>query len=371
MKNLPTCPGPYLSQADQGVSRSKPWRGTARGMGKEKVEIMLLRLRLTARVLLTPLIVLMVAWAAAALWFDGPASRLAAAGSSAVLALGCLATLILLRPYWLAMLAVAAAVASVFVWWLSILPSNERDWQPDVARPATVIIEGNRLTVRNVRNFDYQSETDYTEGWESRSYNLDQLRGIDLFLCFWGPTLIAHTIASWDFADSLPLAISIETRKERGESYSAVRGFFRQYEVYYVVADERDVVRLRTNYRGEHLYLYRIRMPVDQARQLLLDYLSEVNRLAQQPKWYNALNHNCTTAIRYHLKHLGLAQRLDWRILANGRLDELLYQRGSVDTRLPLAELRQLSEINVRAKAAGQDPHFSARIREGVPNPHP
>jgi hypothetical protein len=165
------------------------------------------------------------------------------------------------------------------------------------------------------------------------------------------------------------MAISIETRKEKGETYSAVRGFFRQFEVYYVVADERDLVRLRTNHRGENLYLYRIRMSPGRARELLFDYLAEVNRLAQHPKWYNALTHNCTTAIRYHLKNLGLAQKLDWRIFANGHLAELMYERGSIDTSLPLAELQRLSEITARAKAADQDPQFSLRIREGVPDP--
>jgi hypothetical protein len=326
-------------------------------------------IRMTARVLLTPLLLLAVAWGAAALWFDGPAVRWQAWWLSAAFAIGSLALLLWLRPYRRAMLVVLAAFVAVLGWWLFIPPSNDRDWLPDVARTATATVEGNRLTVRNVRNFDYRSETDYTERWETRSYDFDQLRGVDLYLCFWGPTAIAHTIASWEFADGPPLAISIETRKEKGESYSAVRGFFRQFEVYYVVADERDVVRLRTNHRGEQLYLYRIRMSADRARELLLDYLAEVNRLAQHPKWYNALTHNCTTAIRYHLKNLGLSQKLDWRIFANGHLAELMYDRGSIDTTLPLEELSRRGEITARAKAADQDPLFSTRIREGVANP--
>ena len=118
-----------------------------------------------------------------------------------------------------------------------------------------------RVTIQNVRNFKYRSETDYDQRWETRTYNLDQIRGVDLFLSFWGPTQIAHTIVSWEFDDGQHLAISIETRKAKGESYSALRGFFRQYELYYVVADERDLVGLRTNYRGEQVYLYRIRVP--------------------------------------------------------------------------------------------------------------
>lgn len=330
---------------------------------------MLQRIRMTARVLLTPPLLLAVAWGAAALWFDGPADRRAAGALAAAFATGCLFLLLWVRPYRRAMLVVLAAVAIVLVWFLAIPPSNERDWLPDVARTATATFEGNRVTVSNVRNFDYRSETDFTERWETRVYDLDRLRGVDLFLCFWGPTLIAHTIASWEFDGGPPLAISIETRKEKGEEYSAVRGFFRQFEVYYVVADERDVVRLRTNYRGERLFLYRVRMPVAQARELLTDYLAEVNRLAQHPRWYNALTHNCTTAIHYHLKNLNLARKLDWRVFANGRLDELMYERGRIDTRLSFAELRRRSGITARAKAADQDPLFSRSIREGVPDP--
>jgi len=325
--------------------------------------------RVTLRVLLTLPLVLAVVWGAAAIWFDGPANRWAAGAIAAAFALICLGILLGLRPYWLALLAVSAAFAGVLGWWLAIPPSNDRDWLLDVARTTTAEVAGNRITVHNLRNFDYRSETDFSPRWETRSYDLDQLRGVDLFICFWGPTAIAHTIASWEFADGPPLAISIETRKEKGETYSAVRGFFRQFEVYYVVADERDVVRLRTNYRGEELYLFRIRMSVAQARALLLEYLAELNLLARRPRWYNALTHNCTTGIRYHLKHLGVGQRLDWRILANGRLDELLYARGSVDTRLPLAELRRRGAITARARAADQDPRFSDRIREGVPDP--
>jgi len=265
------------------------------------------------------------------------------------------------------MLLVAAGVAAVAFWWLRIPPSNDRDWQPDVARPATARFDNSRVTIENVRNFAYRSETDSDEIWETRTYDLDRLTGVDLFLSFWGPTLIAHTIVSWEFEDAPPLAISIETRKEKGEAYSAVLGFFRQYELYYVVADERDVVGLRTNHRGEHTYLYRVRMSPEQAREVLVNYLETVERLAHQPDWYNAFTHNCTTTIRMHLQHVGLARALNWRLFANGKLDELMYQRGTIDTSLPFAELRARSEITEKAKAAGSAADFSRRIREGLP----
>jgi Domain of unknown function (DUF4105) len=173
-----------------------------------------------------------------------------------------------------------------------------------------------------------------------------------------------------DFDDSQNLAISIETRKEKGESYSALRGFFRQYELCYVVADERDLIGLRTNYRGEQVYLYPIRAPASQARALLVDYLDEVNRLAEHPQWYNALTQNCTTTIRGHAQNIGAGGRVDWRLLANGHVDELLYERGQIDTSLPLAVLRARSNITAKARAADDSADFSTLIRENLPGSH-
>ena len=319
------------------------------------------------KVLVWPLLVLAIAWGALALWFDGPSARWLARILSVGFAAGSLTLLALLRPFARAVLIVLAAFLVLVTWWSLIPPRNDRDWYPDVARLSHATIEGNRLTIENVRNFDYRTETDYTPQWETRTYDLDRLRGVDLFLSFWGPTLIAHTITSWEFDGGQHLAISIETRKEKGESYSAVRGFFRQYEVYYVVADERDVVGLRTNYRGERVYLYRIRMQPERARALLFDFLKDVNSLAQKPRWYNALTYNCTTAIRYHVQHVAEGRPFDWRVLANGRGDELLYESRRIDTSVPFPELKKRSDITEKAKAANDAPDFSARIRVGLP----
>jgi len=314
-----------------------------------------------------PLLLLGIIWGALALWFDGPPARWLAGTMSAGFAVGCLVLLARLRPFSRAVLLVSGILLAMITWWSLIPPRNDRDWYPDVACLPRAAIEGSRMTVENLRTFDYRTETDYTQRWEMRTYDLDTLQGVDMFLFFWGPTLIAHTITSWDFGGGQHLAVSIETRKEKGESYSAVRGFFRQYELYYVVADERDVVRLRTNYRGEQAYLYRIRMAPEDARALLVDYLREVNRLAEQPRWYNALTHNCTTMIRYHVKEIGGSQPWDWRILANGRLDELGYGRGTIDTSLPFPELKKRSNITEKAKAADSAPDFSVQIRDGLP----
>jgi hypothetical protein len=320
-------------------------------------------LRLAALVLTAGLAL----WGAAALWFDGPSSRSLAASLAAVEAAAVAVPLLRVRPFLRAWLWSLVPIALLLAWWLRIPPRNDREWQPDLARTPVASWRDRVVTVRDVRSFDYRSETDFDERWETRRFDLDRVAGLDLFVSFWGPTLYAHTILSWDFEDAPPLAVSIETRKEKGESYSAVRGFFRQFELVYVVADERDVVRLRTGYRGERVLLYRLAAPREQAGALLEQYLREANALAAQPAWYNAFTENCTTTIWRNVRALSPGNPFDWRLLANGRVDEMLYERGQVDTSLPLAELRRRSDVTERAKACGAREDFSACIREGLP----
>src|SRR5271156_3841943 len=269
--------------------------------------------RIFATLILLVIVVAAVAWGAMAIWFDGPQSRMLAAPMAAGLVLVCITLAAIVRPLPRGLVVALFPVIIVGLWWTAIPPSNQRDWTPDVARTARATFDGDGVTIANVRNFSYRSESDYDQRWETRTYDLDRIKGVDLFLSYWGPTEIAHTIVSWDFDDGQHLAISIETRKEKGESYSAIRGFFRQYELYYVVADERDLVGLRTNYRGEQVYLYRINATPAQARALLVDYLNEVNHLADRPEWYNALTQNCTTATRGPAQNIGVGGSLDWR----------------------------------------------------------
>ncbi len=315
----------------------------------------------------TLLLIGTTAWGAAALWFDGPTARWAA-GTLAVLYGVLYITLqvfVWRSPRW--RLTGILPFALVLGWWLSIPASNDRDWYPDVARLPRAEIEGNKVTVHNVRNFEYRTETDYTERWETRTLDLELLTGVDFLIAFWGPTLYGHTIMSWQFSDGQHLAVSIETRKEKGEDYSAVLGFFRHFELYYVVADERDVIGLRTNHRGEQVYLYRIKTVPENPRALLLEYMQQVNRLAERARWYNAFTQNCTTSIFHNLKVIAPERQWDWRLLANGYLPELGYERGRINTRLPLEELKKRSLISERAREAGSSLEFSRLIRVGLP----
>ncbi len=284
--------------------------------------------------------------------------------------LGSIAAFIWLRPLWRPLAVWSAAFLAIMIWWNTLKPSNDRDWQPDVEKLAWAELRGDQLTFHNVRDFDYRSETDFTPRYEDRVYDLSKLRGLDLFMSYWGSPTIAHTIMSWDFEGSRPLAISIETRKSKGQEYSAVKGFFRQYEIIYVAADERDVIRVRTNYRGEDVYLYRLKVTPMQARALLMDYVASMNALVKAPQFYNALVDNCTTSIRTHVTHVTAnPARFDWRLLANGYGDQMLYEQGRIDTRMPFEALRAKSHINARAKALDRDPGFSQGIREGLPDP--
>jgi len=305
-----------------------------------------------------------VLWGALALHFAGPPS--AAVVLPVVWTVATLGILVLVRPLGRRVAVFAVAAAALLAWWSTIRPSNDRPWQPDVARPPHAQLHGDQLTIHDVRNFGYRSETDFTERWETRTYDLAKLDRLDFFMSYWGSPSIAHTIMSWAFTDGQHLAISIETRKEVGETYSPVAGFFRQYELYYVVADERDVIGLRTNYRGENVYLYPLRTPRERVRRALLEYVESMNRLATRPAFYNAGTDNCTTTIRTNMQHMGASMPLDWRYFVNGYLNELLYENDVVDTSRPLAEWKTASFIDARAKAADGDQDFSRRIREGI-----
>ena len=269
--------------------------------------------------------------------------------------------------------AVAAAVvfALLLILFLRIPASNDRDWQPEVAATPWAEIDGNRVTIHGVRNLDYRTETDFTPRWEDRTYDLSKLDSVDLVAVYWAGKAIAHLMLSFGFERKDYVAISIETRKEQGESYSTLAGFFKQYELVYVVADERDVIRVRTTYRQpqEDVYIYQVRAPRANILRGFLDYMKTMNEMRERPRFYNTLITNCTTGIGLHTRVNPESPPWSWKILLSGYVPEYLYKLGRLDTTRPFAELARLSLVNARAHAADRDPEFSQRIREGLPQP--
>jgi hypothetical protein len=305
-------------------------------------------------------------WAFGAIYFDFPIAplRIAAASLFALLILGVL----IFVPGKLRKLAIClGGFALVLCWWLTLKPTNDRAWQPDVAQTAWAEKDGDIVTVHNVRNCDYRTQDDFTPHWETRIVDLSKITGMDLAINYWGSPWMAHPIVSFRFGDTLPLCFSIETRKAIGQSYSTVGGLYRQYALIYIAADERDPIRVRTNYRREDVYLYRTLASPAQARARFLEYIDTMTALHDHPRWYNAITENCTTSIRTQRP---TNERLpwDWRILLNGKADELLYERHVIATGgLGFTELKQRSCINDLARAADQAPDFSKLIRAVLP----
>ncbi len=320
--------------------------------------------------LLAVLLIATAGWGALALYFSGPQTpvlQAALAGTFAIAALLTLTALGFRRRRWRALAAYLVLFAVLLTWWLGIEPSNDRDWQPDVAKLAYATIEGDKVTVHDIRNFAYRSETDYTPAWYDKTYDLSKLEGVDLVAVYWMGPAIAHTFVSFAFAGGDHLAISIETRKEKGEDYSTIKGFFRQFELFYVVADERDVIRLRTNYRHdppEDVYVYRTHGPIENGRRLFLEYMRQINMLKAKPDFYNTLVNNCTTDIWSNTRVNATHMPFSWKILASGYVPEYLYESGKLDSSVPFPELQRRAHVNARAQAADSAADFSKRIRE-------
>ncbi len=328
---------------------------------------------IVARSLLALIVALSAGWACLALWFRLPGAeglRLAAAMLWVLLALGCCVALFMPAPLrWRGLAGYLLLFGALGLWWLSIRPSAERDWAPEVARLVSGERHGDRLTLHDVRNFDWQTPERYTERWETRRYDLDQLSSVDLLVSYWMGPAIAHTLVSFGFADGRHLSFSVEIRKERGEAFSTLGGFFKSYEMAIIAADERDIVRLRSNVRGEDVYLYRVAMPPEVRRALLLAYLDEAESLRASPRFYNTLTSNCTTLVYAMMTRIVSGLPMDYRLLLSGYLPQYVYAVGALADRLPFATLKARGHINARAQATARAADFSARIRDGVPVP--
>lgn len=270
-------------------------------------------------------------------------------------------------------IAALTIFAILVILFFRIPASNDRDWQPEVAVTPYATVNGDLVTIHGVRNFDYRTETDFTPRWEERTYDLRKLDSVDIIAVYWTGKAIAHVMVSFGFEGKDYLAISIETRKEKGESYSTLAGFFRQYELYYVVADERDVIGVRTTYRQpqEDVYIYRVRAPLRNIRRVFLDYIDRINDMRIHPRFYNTLTTNCTTTILMHTRINPESPPMSWKVLLSGYVPDYLYELGRIDTGKPFADLEKLSRVNERAHAADNDASFSQRLRQGLPKPAP
>ena len=324
--------------------------------------------RTAVRTILLLAILAAGAWGVGAIWFRLPApepARILASSALALLAVAAIVGVVALRHRALTF-AFAAVVAGLIIWWSTIVADGAGNFPPELSERLTARIEGDTAIVSNVRGFVWRSENDFTPHWEERTYDLSSVRTIDLFNVYWAGPLIAHTIISFGFADGRQLAFSIEVRRRTNQVYSTLGGFFKQYDLIFIGADERDLLGLR-KWRGEDAHLFRLRASPQIARALLSEYLVEANVLARTPEFYNTLTANCTTEIARLLHWVGVRYRYDWRILANGYLPDYLYESGVLNQSASLDELRRLGAVRERMNLDLDSTEFSAALRVGVP----
>ena len=319
--------------------------------------------------LATTVLILVALWGVLALWYQVPGGM---AGKGLAIALWLIVGSAALGMLWthrpvLGLVGFALAFAALLLWWQGIEPSNARTWADDVAQMTSGKLTGNKVVLNNVRNFDWRTNTDYTQRWETRTYDLDRLDSVDLITSYWTGPAIAHVLVSFGFDDGQHVVFSVEIRRRRSDGFSEIGGFFKEFELSVIAADERDVIRVRTNVRGEDDYLYRIQMPIAAKRALFLAYVGEADRLVVVPRFYNTLTANCTTIVYHMMRHIVGHLPLDYRLVLSGYLPAYVYKVGGLDRRYSLQELRRLGRITDRAKAADRSEQFSADIRVGIP----
>ena len=311
--------------------------------------------------------ILLITWAALAIYYSNlplAGLRLLLAGSFVALAVWLL--WISRRPH--APVFFIVLFLGVVAWELFIPPSHDRPWRPEVAVMPRATIDGDHVHITGVRDFKYRSLNDFTTHYEERDVQLSHMTGLDFFVSYWSEGPVAHTFLSFIFDNAPPLSISIETRPEVGEGFDPIASLFKQFELIYVVGDEDDLVRVRTNYRKETVYLYHLNSSPNDVRRLFMIYLNRINELADRPEFYHLLSNSCTINIIRYANAAGRTGRFDIRHLLNGLIDSYLYHSGRVNTTLDFDELRRRSQINEAAKAADDAPDFSNRIRASLPN---
>ncbi len=309
---------------------------------------------------------LLIAWGTLALYYSNLPSSGVRLGLAAAFAAFAIWAFWLSRRRHMSLVAFALFLG-VLAWWIAIPPSHDRNWRPEVAVMPRAVIDGDRVRLTGVRNFDYRSRSDFTVRYEEREVQLSHLTALDFYVSYFMEGPVGHTFVSFIFDNTPPLSISIETRPEVGEGFAPVASMFKQFELIYVVGEERDLVGVRANHRQEPVYLYRLNTSADDARRLLLVYLERINELADRPEFYHLLTNSCTINIVRYANAAGRVGRIDIRHILNGLADSYLYRSGRIDTTLPFDELRRRSLINEAARAADGASDFSQRIRASLP----
>ncbi len=320
--------------------------------------------------LISILVIFMTVWASLAIYYSTifPSFPLRVIMACLFMLVTFFCFLFLPRRRW-TFIGFLVAFLFIVMWWITIPASNNRDWQRDVSVLPHATIENNTVTFYNIRNLDYRTETDFDVHYYNRAFDLNTLESIDLISVYWMGDAIAHIMMSFGFRGNEYVAFSIETRKEKNEAYSSIKGFFKQYELIYIVGDERDLIRVRTDYRNprEDVYLYRIKIDKEKARKLLIEYVKQINAMKNKPVWYNTLTTNCTTNIVMHTRTFSDNIKYNWKILLSGYAPLYAYEMGFLNTNMTFETLKSLSYINPRVHSIGNDPDFSRKIREGLP----
>ena len=253
----------------------------------------------------------------------------------------------------------------MLTWWNSQRPIGDRDWAVGMAVLPRVEIDGDRICIRDFRNFDYDGAGNPLPRYEDRTFDLSKLESVDYFLCRLSGPLVAHTLVSFGFQDGQFLAVSVEARRDRGQAYSPFRGLFHAYELMFVLGDERDIIRVRTNVYKESVKMYRVHLAPMYMRQLLLDYVEQANLLLDRREWYNSLLSNCTTNLFYHRNR----QVQGWfklGVFVNGLSARTLFHLGLLGKGSSFRELVARSEIRELGLEADNASDFSQRIRTRI-----
>ena len=335
-------------------------------------EKLLFNIMFAALIIVTLLLYL---WSIPSLYFNLPWTWLKISGCI-IFAVGAPTALIVLKPRRTIFFIISFLSLAITIWQQAIPPTNDRNWKVSVARLPQVSIKDNDVKISNIRNFDYRSETDFTPRYYSKHFNLDEIKTLDYILSYWdGNKAIAHIIFSFGFKNGDHLAVSVETRLAKEQEQSLLSGIFNQYTIIYILSDERDVVRLRTNFRKEQVYLYRVKIAPAQLRKIFVKIVKRAADLQEHPRFYNTVKHNCMTTLLADLRSAqGKKYQFDYRFIMNGYSDKLLYDNDVIaNGGLPFKKLKELRHINQYVE---NDPEaaidFSHKIRppnSGLQNP--